>query len=32
MGIVLKGGVVRAGDRIGVEAPAGAQPGTLQPV
>ncbi len=32
MGIVLEGGTVRPGDAIRVEMPAGAAPGTLQPV
>lgn len=32
MGIVVRGGTVRPGDPIRVEIPAGARPGTLQPV
>ena len=32
MGVVVSGGVVRPGDAIRVETPAGALPGTLQPV
>ncbi len=32
MGVVVEGGVVRPGDAIGVETPAGALPGTLQPI
>ena len=32
MGVVLKGGIVRPGDAIRVEVPAGARPGTLEPV
>lgn len=32
MGVVIAGGVVRPGDAIRVETPAGAVPGTLQPI
>lgn len=32
MGVVLEGGVVRPGDAIRVDVPAGARPGTLEPV